>query len=179
MTKHGIVVYFLIFILVTALAVVFILFNGFHFANPTEFSSFFIFSNQQTVQVYVCGAVENSGYYFCRVGDTHISVVQKAGILPQSYLSSDLYETKITKNTTSILVNYVNDGQRAFAINVNTTLTTLFDGVFTSDQVQNLMTAKVQLGTITNLQQLKPYLGDDYFLMYYKLYVDEVDYETD
>lgn len=177
MTKHSLALYILIFVLITALAVVFILTDGVVFSNPALFSSFKILSQSQSVTVYVCGAVQNSGYYTCQVGDTLYSLVQQAGILSQSYLDNQLYTTYVSQQS-MIVVDFVCEGERQHCVNVNTSLTTLFDALFTLEQVEKLLFAQSQLGTIKNILELRPYLGEDFDLMYFKLYVDEVDYET-
>lgn len=71
--------------------------------------------------VYVDGAVENPGWYSCRVGETFGQVVGKAGLLENSVVKNP--DTVISYDISRIYVCFEENGEVKYAVNVN-------DGLF-------------------------------------------------
>ena len=133
----------------------------------------------EKVRIYVCGAVEREGYYYAEVGTDYISVLRLAGLLPESILpmlSSSYVDGKITQ----IIVNYYDGKTMRISINANSVLIVKRVPVNGLDEnVVNKIADYIETyGKLTNKNQLKLALGDDYDANFYKLYIPEKDYEV-
>ena len=133
----------------------------------------------KTYQIYVCGAVENEGYYEVKEGDTYFQAVMQAGILEQSSLPSNVYSL-VNGEQTAIVVNYLENGTEKYCINANHQFFSLrlpWEGL--SDEVVNKIADYIdEHGAITNKTVLREVLGDeDYENYHFKLYIAEADYE--
>ena len=134
----------------------------------------------QTVSIYVCGAVENEGYYEINLGADYNELLGMAGLLTVS-VPPTFSSSFVDGSVTNVIVSYT-DGKNAHnVINVNSQLITNrfeVDGL-TSDVVNRLADYIEAHGKIGNRKQLGQALGDDYDDNYYKLFVAEIDYEID
>ena len=132
----------------------------------------------ETIRIYICGAVENEGYYETVAGANYMDVLRLAGLLSQSVLptlNSSFVDGKITK----IIVNYYDGETACDSINVNNAwIAARMPVKGLSEEVVNKLADYIELnGKIANQQQLKLALGQDYADNFYKLFVAEDDYE--
>lgn len=133
---------------------------------------------EDTVTVYVSGAVEKTGYYTIAVGETYFFAIEQAGLLPFGYIVDG--EKIVRQNQLWIYVGYYLDGGYYDSINVNGVLVTQHLPVANvSDEVVLLLKNYVETnGKIRNNADMKLALGEYYEDNFYKFYVDEVDYEA-
>lgn len=129
--------------------------------------------------VYVCGAVQNEGYYRLYEGETYFVAIREAGLLVASAISSNAFAI-VTEQPLPIFVDYIENGTVKNCINVNSQYFLLglpIDGI--SLQVVNKIADYIEnCGVIRNKKTLLAVLGDDDYENYhYKLYVAEADYE--
>lgn len=132
----------------------------------------------ETFRVYVCGAVQNEGYYEVRSGCDYQSVIMLAGIIEQTVFSNNSL-TVVTSETAYIVVNYKENGVIYNSINANNPLIAaqlLEDGI--SLEIVNKIADYVEIfGKITNKQALATALGSDYEDNFFKFFVAMEDYE--
>lgn len=135
---------------------------------------------QQTYVVYVCGAVENEGYYEVEDRSTYFAAILQAGLVAQSFLPQNT-ETVVASDS-SIIVQYVEDGVVRDCVDVNNPFfslrdASLFEGL-SEEVVAKIADYLEKFGAIHNKHVLREVLGeDDYENYHYKLYVAEADYE--
>ena len=132
----------------------------------------------EKIRIYIFGAVQREGYYEVEVGTDYMEVLALAGLLPLSVpptLSSSYVDGTITELT----VGYYDGETVRFSINVNSVLIVArmpVDGL--SETVVNKLAYYIEAhGKITNKDQVRQALGDDYAENHYKLYIAEIDYE--
>ena len=133
----------------------------------------------KTYKIYVCGAVENEGYYEVKEGGTYFDAIKQAGLLNQSSLPSN-HSSLVTDEPLPVVVHYKENDVTHYCINVNHQFFLLrqpIDGI--SMEVVNKIADYLEAhGTIRNKKVLHAVLGDEDFSNYhYKLYVAETDYE--
>lgn len=132
---------------------------------------------ETSVQVYICGAVQNPGWYDLPQGVDVQTAVEKAvlcdnGILPDNSL-------EFVKDKDCIYVGFVDEDYKRYdSVNANGLLIVTrseVEGV--SAEVVGALADYIELnGTIRNRTDLANALGDMYQNNYYKFYVSEVDY---
>ena len=135
--------------------------------------------NDKTLKVYVCGAVQNEGYYVVSQGTTIADVIALAGILTQTIFPTN--SQSFVQSDMQIVVDYHQDGQNYNAVNANGayTLSNLPAPNLPAQVVQKLHDYYVKYGKITNKDVLKQILGQQLYQQHhYKLYVAEADYEA-
>ena len=136
-------------------------------------------SKPQQCQIYVCGAVENEGYYYVTEGETYFDAISQAGLLAQSSLpsiSSRIVNTRVS----FVVVPYRENGAVHECINANhpffsarLPMEGLTDGI-----VNKIADYLETYGAIHNKNVLSVVLGEqDYANYHYKLYIAEADYE--
>ena len=134
---------------------------------------------KKTYRIYVCGAVENEGYYELSEDATYLDAVLKAGRLDCSYLR-DNANLLVNGSQSAIIVQYVADGKVYDCYNVNWEYFSLrLPTVGLSNAVVNKIADYLDKhGKIANKTVLLEILGaEDYANNHYKLYVAEADYE--
>lgn len=132
----------------------------------------------QQVKIYICGAVQQEGYYSVEVGADYFDAIRLAGILPQSALP--LPNTAfVNAGVKRIAVGFYEGGKSYDSVNVNGYAIVnrwSIDGL--ADSIVNKLADYIdEHGAIVNKQQLKLVLGTDYAANHYKLFVAESDYE--
>lgn len=133
----------------------------------------------KTYTVYVCGAVENEGYFTVDEGTDVQSVLLLA--IP---LKSAVYPTNptslVTESTKQLVVDYSLDGKTYSCVHVNGYYVTAQTEIanVSSDVVRKIAEFIKQNGKITNKNQLKDILTEqEYLENYYKFFVSVDDYE--
>ena len=132
-----------------------------------------------TFKVYVCGAVQNEGYYIVPEGKTVADVVAMAGLLPETIMPQNA--TTYIKNNCQIAVDYHQNGATFSCLNVNgaTVKYNLPAENISADIIQKLHTYLINYGKIANKQVLKQILtAEEYQQNHYKFFVTEADYEA-
>ena len=131
-----------------------------------------------TYKIYVCGAVQNEGYFEVAKGDAYFAAIAQAGLLEKSWLSSNFY-TIVDGSTSFVVVNYVENGVEHSCLNVNSEfIAQRYPIADLSDGVVNKIADYVEEhGKIANKTVLRSVLGDDFEIYHYKLYIAEADYE--
>lgn len=128
--------------------------------------------------LYVCGAVQNEGYYTVKEGTTYAQVVHLAGVLPQTVLP-DYSMHFVDGKTTVVSVGYRDNGTNCSCINVNGSAVKYrrnVNGI--SSEVINLLADYLDIhGKITDKKQLQQILGSLYQDNYFKFFVEVDDYE--
>ena len=136
-------------------------------------------SKPQQCQIYVCGAVENEGYYEVTEGDTYFDAILQAGLLTQSSLTSD-FSSVVDGKLSFVIVPYIENGVVHNCINVNHQFFLLrapMEGL-TAHVVNKIADYLETHGAIHNKKVLRGVLGEqDYENYHYKLYIAEADYE--
>ncbi len=129
--------------------------------------------------VYVCGAVENEGFFVVEEG----ADIQALLLLAKP-VSEAVYDGNplliVTAQTKQLVVNYESDGTTCYAVNVNGGYVTAERPIANvSTQVVSKIAAYIrENGKITNKNQLKDILDEqEYLENYYKFYVSVDDYE--
>ena len=133
----------------------------------------------KTYKVYVCGAVENEGYYQVTAGETYYQAIIQAGLLPQSALPAN-FSSIVNEQQLPVIVSYRENGLTRECINANSEfIRERFPYEALSDEVVNKLADYLcEFGKITNKSILHAVLGeDDYKNYYFKLYIAEADYE--
>lgn len=131
-----------------------------------------------TYKVYVSGAIENDGYYTVSAGTTVYEAIEQAGIIAQTFLPS--FAGLVIDCDMSIVVEYYENGISRNSINVNDVFIAMrfdIEGL-NAEVVDKLATYIEHFGVIANRADLKIALGDDYASNYYKLFIDEKNYEA-
>ena len=133
---------------------------------------------ENTVRIYICGAVEREGYYEAEVGTDYFDVLRLAGILPQKSVLPVFISDYVDGTVTNLIIGYY-DGTNHDSINANSILIARRLPVKGLDEnVVNKLADFIEIhGKISNKKQIESALGDDYADNYYKLYVAEIDYE--
>ena len=131
----------------------------------------------QTYTVYICGAVQNEGYYTVVQGTTIGDAISLAGLLSQTVLpdNSQMY----VQINMQIVVQYLYDGARHVGINVNGlyVISNIPTAHISAEVMEKLHNYYMQNGVITNKQILKQILTEEqYQQSHYKLFVAEEDY---
>lgn len=129
-------------------------------------------------RVYVSGAVEKEGYFTVSAGTAVSAVIESAGVIEQTVFPS--FAAKIIDGDTAIFVDYYEKGGSRTPINVNSIFirSRLDVEGLSADVVDKLASYIERYGVISNRTELATALGEDYAENYYKLYVDEKDYEA-
>ena len=131
-----------------------------------------------TFCVYVCGAVRVEGYVEVETGSTYLDAIAQAGLLAQSYLPDFVGSLVVADSV--VVVGFAQYGVNYQSVNVNGTYVKHrmpVDGV--PFAVINKIADYIdKYGKVTNKEQLKIILGDDYADNYYKFFVAEGDYEA-
>ena len=134
---------------------------------------------KKTYKVYVCGAVENEGYYEVLEGAIYLDAIVKAGLLQCSRLT-DLANKRVDRQQSTVVVQYVEDGKVRYCYDVNWEYFSLrlpMEGLSPSvvDKIADYLETR---GKITNKAVLLEILGaEDYAEYHYKLYIAEADFE--
>lgn len=128
--------------------------------------------------VYVCGAVQNEGYFTVPSGSDCFAAINLAGLTDASVLPA--YADKLVDGTvTEIVVGYYCDGVRRDCVNVNGALVQNripVDGI--DPTVINKIADYIdEFGKITDKTLLADILGDDYADNFYRFFVAREDYE--
>ncbi len=132
----------------------------------------------QTFTVYVCGAVENEGYVTVEAGETYLTVLELAGILPQSVVPQ-LHTYPVDGSVTELIVNY-SDGEQIYdCINADNLLIAERLGVegLPTEIVELLADYIAEFGAFHNKQQLKTALGEYAEEYHYRFFISEENYE--
>lgn len=131
-----------------------------------------------TFTVYVCGAVENEGYYDVQAGTDLISLIQLAGVLEQSVLPTNYTDT-INGKVEEVLVNYFDGEKTCYCIDANSPLIARrfpVDGL--PAEVVDLLADWLDAhGVIRNKRQLKQALGSYANDYHYRFYIAKENYE--
>lgn len=135
-------------------------------------------NNDNQLNIYVCGAVQNEGYISVEIGADYFAVVNKAGILPQSKMP-DFGDQLVDKNRLVVVVGYIENGISYDCINVNGPLVTRRTSIKNvDDAVVDILADFIENnGEIHNRKMLKLALGDFYQDNFYKFFVHEDSYE--
>ena len=134
---------------------------------------------KKTYKIYVCGAVENEGYYELAEGATYLDAILKAGRLDCSYLR-DNANSLVNGLQSAMIVQYIEDGKVYDCYDVNWEY---FGFVLPAVGLSETVVSKIaeyrnKHGKIANKAVLLAILGEeDYANYYYKLYIAEADYE--
>lgn len=128
--------------------------------------------------VYVCGAVENEGYFTVRAGTSYVALAELAGLVEQSVLS-EWYTDAVDGGTEELVVRYYDGSEIRDCINANSPL------IATRSEVDGLPADVVDLladwieahGKLRNKQQLEEALGGYAQDYYYRLFIAREDYE--
>jgi protein involved in polysaccharide export with SLBB domain len=131
----------------------------------------------QIYTVYICGAVQNEGYYNVVQGTTIGDAISLAGLLSQTVLpdNSQMY----VQSNMQIVVQYFYDGARHVGINVNGlyVISNIPTANISADVMEKLHNYYMQNGVITNKQILKQILTEEQYQQnHYKFFVAEEDY---
>lgn len=127
--------------------------------------------------LYVCGAVQNEGFYRAEAGTAYDEVLQSAGLLEQSFLPT--LSSAVDRSVTQIIIDYFDGAKRCSSVNVNGILIVTrqpIDGI-PQEAVDKLADYIDEYGTIHNKSQLKIALGELYAQHFYKFFVAKEDYE--
>ncbi|MBQ8433973.1 MAG: SLBB domain-containing protein [Clostridia bacterium] len=130
-----------------------------------------------TYRVYICGAVQNEGYYNVVQGTTIGDAIALAGILPQTVLPTNL-QVYVQSNM-QIVVEYLCDDAHHVGINVNGAyvISNTPAPNIPADVMEKLHNYYIQNGVITNKQILKQILTEEQYQQnHYKFFVAEEDY---
>ena len=130
-----------------------------------------------TFTVYVCGAVQNEGYYVVEQGTTIADAIALAGILPQTIFPQNA--TTYIKFDCQIAVQYSENGTKYNCMNVNSMFVwyNLSYNNIPSEVIAKLHDYYVNHGPITSKQMVKQILNEEQYQQnHYKIYVAEVDY---
>ena len=129
--------------------------------------------------VYVCGAVENEGYYQVSEGGTYFQAIEQAGLLQQSSFSPNFYSI-VTGDQLAVAVRYTQNDVVYECVNLNNASLVLGLPVqnVPDEVVGKIANYIANYGKIHNKSQLRTALGDDYEDNFYKFYVAEADYEA-
>lgn len=130
-----------------------------------------------TYRVYICGAVQNEGYYNVAQGTTIGDAIALAGILPQTVLPTNL-QVYVQSNM-QIVVEYLCDDAHHVGINVNGAyvISNTPAPNIPADVMEKLHNYYIQNGVITNKQILKQILTEEQYQQnHYKFFVAEEDY---
>ncbi len=131
----------------------------------------------ESFSVYVCGAVAHEGYFTAAVGTSCISVIEQAGLLPQSILPS-LYTDTVDGSVTVLVVNYYDGKKQCYCVNANSPMIELrmpVDGL--SDEVVRLLADWIEAnGRFRNKRQVISALGEYASDYHYRLFVAKEDY---
>lgn len=133
----------------------------------------------KTYTVYVCGAVENEGYFTVDEGTDILSLLLLAKPLAQAVYPQDMLQ-QVAANTKFVVVNYEIDDATYYCVNVNGGFVTAESQIENvSAEVVGKIAAYIRTnGKITDKTQLKEILGEqDYLENYYKFFVSVDDYE--
>lgn len=129
-------------------------------------------------KVYVCGAVEREGYVEVDEGADYNTVIALAGALPQTVFPSNTF-ILIKVDGEVLPLQYYDGVSFRDCVNLNGGIIQLrwdVEGI-DSDVINRIADYYDLHGKITNKEQLKEILGEDYQDNYYKFYVDKNDYE--
>ena len=133
-------------------------------------------SHAREFNVYICGAVANEGYYKIVEGTDIFTAIEQAGVVEQSYLSSDGLSF-VTEKTEVIAVGFYQNGKQS-CINVNNPQILSFQSeIFPKEVLAKIYNYTQNVGRITDKKQLKDILGELYEEYFYKFFVTEDDYE--
>lgn len=131
-------------------------------------------------KIYVSGAVENDGYINVPQICDYNTLLQIAGALPCAYMRNDV-TAFVPEDLNVYIVDYVICGVRYYSHNVNSLSVKYrlpIDGV--DGSVVDKLADYIDInGAVSNRQQLKDALGDDYLDNYYKFFIEEQDYAQD
>lgn len=131
-----------------------------------------------TFTVYICGAVQNEGYYVVAQGSTVADAISLAGILTQTIFPTN--SQSFVKTNCQIVVRYYENGTNFDCINVNGAYVqhNLPTPNVPASVIAKLNAYYVQNGAITNKQILQQILTEqEYQQNHYKFFVQESDYE--
>lgn len=135
--------------------------------NPTDF----------TRKLYVSGAVTNDGYITVPQLCDYKKAIAAAGLTEYSFIRADLNKN-LPADIDCLIVDFTYDGAACPSVNVNggyVASRSEIAGVPRS--VVNKLADYIELhGAVTNRNDLKFALGDDYADNYYKFYIDINDY---
>ncbi len=132
------------------------------------------------VSVYICGAVQNSGFFKIPEGtDVQTAVLEYARILDNGVLPA--YSLEFVHDGDVIIVDYVVGKTRYSVTNVNGMYVVSRLGVDNVEtDVINMLADYISAnGKIRNNADLRSALGDKYNENFYKFYVSEDDYRED
>ena len=127
--------------------------------------------------LYVSGAVMTDGYVTIPQICDYKTLFDIVGVTEFTSMPQDLSKL-IEDNQDSYIANFTYDGVNYTSVNVNSVYVTArlsIDGV-ASAIVDKLADYIEAYGAITNRNQLKLALGDDYENNYYKFYIGKLDY---
>ncbi len=131
----------------------------------------------ESYSVYVCGAVAREGYYTAAAGTSCVSVIEQAGLLPQSILPS-LYTDAVDGSVAVLVVNYFDGQKQCYCVNANSPLIALrmsVDGL--PDEVVSLLADWIEAnGVFRNKDQVFSALGEYASDYHYRLFVAKEDY---
>lgn len=128
--------------------------------------------------LYVCGAVENEGFYRVKEGTSYYEIICSAGVLPETYMP-DNASSVADRSVSQLIVNYFEHGKVGYAVNVNGILPNGEDVYGIPNEITNSVSSYVYAhGKIKNKNVLKRVLGEKYSDFGYKFYVSVEDYEA-
>lgn len=134
--------------------------------------------NPTYYNIYVSGAVENDGYFSFVAGGDFREVLTEAGVITDvTYFSYDLSRL-LTRDITEIIFNYSLNGVMHYSVNVNSAL------IISRSYIENVEPRVVDKladyiehnGKITNREDMRQALGEDFNDNFYKFFISEQDY---
>jgi len=141
------------------------------FANE----KFFLKNEGDTVyRVYICGAVENSGFYTFELGDTYGDLLSNAGLLDNSIIKNP--NKILTSETTEIICHFIEDGQEVYPININSKL---FSDIYRNANIEDNIARKIinYLNSVDQIYSKQQLLKDgvlteeEWNKTFYRIYV--------
>lgn len=144
----------------------------FSFDKKYAFKKFNLDTSREVYTVFVCGAVQKSGYYTFELGDTYYDVLNRAGLIEFSYLQN--MDNMISSDVSEILCNFYEDGKEVYPINVNSDyFAQLYGEANIQPDIANKIIDYIKVnGKLTNKTQLLEFLTqEEWAKVYYRIYV--------
>lgn len=163
---------FVIFLTIFLFAVFNVGTGLFSFDKKYSFKKFTLDTTREVYTVFVCGAVQNSGYYTFEFGETYYDVLSRAGLLDLSYLQN--MDNMISADVSEILCNFYEDGKEIYPINVNSDLFgTLYGNANIQTDIANKIIDYIRVnGKLKNKEQLLEVLTqEEWAKVFYRIYI--------
>lgn len=144
----------------------------FSFDKKYSFKKFTLDTTREVYSVFVCGAVQNSGYYTFELGDTYYDVLNRAGLLDVSYFQN--LDNIISADVSEILCNFYEDEKVIYPINVNSDLfATLYAEANIQTDIANKIIDYIKVnGKLKNKEQLLEVLTqEEWSKVFYRIYI--------